>query len=128
MKSTQDWFSRTEKSSGFRPYLIYLIISIGVGFSLLVFFKERYMVELLGMLLIAIPTIAFIPLYSWKAHTDPNFCRSENHVHRMKKIELENMGSESKQIDGEVYEENTMRSIKEPPLIIQQEPSDGGQG
>lgn len=124
IKSTQDWFAKAEKSSGFRPYLIYLIISTGTGFCLLVLFKERQLVEALGVILIAFPILSFIPLYTWKAHTDPNFCRSESHVHRMKKIELENMGTESKQIQGDIYEENAIQSIKEPPLIIQQNKND----
>lgn len=61
--------------------------------------------------------ISFVPLFAWKAHTDPDFCRSESHVQRIKKYELESMGTETKTIPGEVYEQPTLPPVNEPPQI-----------
>lgn len=118
LSSAQDWFTRTEKSSGFRPYLIYLILCIGAGFCLLFIFPDRHLIEVLGITLIAVPSILFIPLYAWKSHVDPNFCRSESHVAKLRKYDLEMMGSESKQIQGNVIDNNLpIESIPEPKMI-----------
>jgi len=127
IKSAQDWFVRAEKSSGFRPYLIFLLLSFGTGL-LLVSVTERPLLELAGFLLMTIPALAFIPLYAWKAHTDPEFCRSETHVQRLKKYQLEMMGSNEKQIEGEVLEELQISAQKEPVALPGQSktPSGGG--
>jgi hypothetical protein len=128
LKSAQDWFTRTERSSGFRPFLIYLVLAIGAGLGLLSFSKDRPLVEDLALILIGFPVLSFVPLFWWKAHSDPDFCRSETHVQRLKKIELEVMGTESQQIEGEVLEQTALiTSIEEPPAI-QHRSNDGGGG
>lgn len=117
LKSAQDWFSKTEKSSGFRPFLIYLLLSIGAGIAILASFPTRPFLDLLALLLIGVPVATFVPLFAWKAHTDPDFCRSENHVQRIKKYELESMGTETKFIPGEVFEQQLLPPVKEPPQV-----------
>lgn len=127
LKTAQDWFSRTERSSGFRPFLIYLLLSSGVGIWLLNISQGRPVLEYLAIALIGFPMLSFVPLFCWKAHVDPDFCRSESHIQRLKKIELEAMGTESRQIDAEVWEQQTITSsVQELPTI--ESSSDGRSG
>lgn len=119
VKSAQDWFAKTERSSGFRPFLIFLILAFGLGLVLLVVFPDRVIVEALAVGMIGVSSVAFIWLYAWKAKTDPDFCRSESHVQRIRHMELEMMGSESKQITGAEFEQTTLTNpIKQPPKLL----------
>lgn len=88
------------------------------------FFPGRLSVEIVGLLLIVLPTVYFIPLYTWKAKADPDFCRSETHIQRLKKIELEMMGSEMHQIKGEVLE--LTAKLESEPLALKDNGSKGG--
>ena len=125
VKSAQDWFAKTEKSSGFRPFLIYLLLSLGAGIVLLSAFQDRVLIDALAAMLIGVPVLSFVPLFAWKSHKDPDFCRSETHVQRIKKYELEAMGTESRQIDGEIIEQiSIVASVKEP-LAIDRESNEG---
>jgi uncharacterized membrane protein len=104
LKSAQNWFSRTEKSSGFRPFLIFMILVFGMAICLLTFFQGvKYAAEV-ALFVIVVPVVVFIALFSIKSHTDPDFCRSERHIQKMMKLELESMGSEMNQVEGEVLE------------------------
>lgn len=126
VKSAQDWFAKTEKSSGFRPFLIYLLLCLGAGISLLIAFQDRIFIDALAAILICVPVLSFVPLFAWKSHKDPDFCRSETHVQRIKKYELEAMGTESKQIEGEIIEQTSIvASVKEPLVIVHD--SNGGE-
>lgn len=118
IKSTQDWFVKTERSSGFRPYLIFLILAFGLGLVLLFAFPDRVIVEYLAVMLIGGSAAAFILLYTWKARTDPNFCRSESHLERIRHMELEMMGSESKQITGAVFEQISVTNAQQAPKLL----------
>ena len=104
LMSAQDWFSKTERSSGFRPYLIFLILVFGMGICLLFFFGDVKYANEAGLGLIVLSVIAFIVLYYIKSLTDPDFCRSEQHVQKVIQIELETMGNEQHQLDGQVVE------------------------
>jgi hypothetical protein len=86
IKSAQDWFVKTERSSGFRPFLIYQLLSMGVGISLISLFSARPMVEIVELILIVVPVLTFVPLFAWKAHSDPDFCRSETHIQRLRSL------------------------------------------
>jgi len=123
--TAQEWFAKTEKSSGFRPYLIYLILSVSAGLLLLFAFPNQLAIQILGVLAVGLPIAAFVPLFAWKAHKDPDFCRSETHVQKVKKIELEMMGSESKQITAEVLEQKSISSSIKEPLLIEGESTPG---
>lgn len=118
LNTAQVWFTKTEKSSGFRPYLVYLILSVSVGLLLLFLFPNQPVIQIVAILAISFPILAFVPLYAWKAQNDPDFCRSENHVQKIKKIELEMMGSESKQISAEILEQKSITSSTKEPLLI----------
>lgn len=126
VKSAQDWFATTERTSGFRPFLIYLLLSLGAGIALLSAFQDRLFIDVLAAILIGVPVISFVPLYAWKSHCDPDFCRSETHVQRIKKYELEAMGTESRQIGGEVLEQSSITALIKEPLVIDHESNDGG--
>lgn len=125
VKSAQDWFAKTEKSSGFRPFLIYFLLSLGAGITLLFAFPDRLLVDVLAVILVSVPVVSFVPLFAWKAHQDPDFCRSETHVQRIKKYELEAMGTESRQIEGEAIEQASIVDSVNEPLVIDHEPNDG---
>jgi len=119
LKSAQNWFSKTEKSSGFRPYLIFLILVFGMSICLLTFFHEIKYVPELSISMISLSVIVFLILYSVKSCTDPDFCRSESHVQKIMKIELECMGTEAKQIDGDILETQLVNeSYKEKHKLL----------
>lgn len=119
LKTSQDWFVKAERSSGFRPYLVFLILASGVSLVLLTWSHDA-LVRLVALWIMGGSFAGFVVLYSVKAFQDPDFCRSETHLHRMKKLELEYMGSESEVLPGEIVEEQI--AIEEPP----QPPQIGG--
>ena len=113
LKTTQDWFVKAERSSGFRPYLVFLILASVFSLVLLTLFRDVPGVRLVALSIMGGSFAGFIVLYSVKAFQNPDFCRSETHLHRMKKLELEHMGSESEVLPGEIVEEQT--AIEAPP-------------
>jgi hypothetical protein len=115
LKSSQDWFSKAERSSGFRPYLIFLLVASGVSTGILWQFGEWPEARIVGLSILAISFFAFILIYAIKAFQEPDFCRSETHVHRMKKLELEYMGSETESLPGEIIEAQV--EVEAPPLL-----------
>ena len=119
LKSVQDWFSKTEKSSGFRAYLIFILVDFGMVICLLSLFKDIKYVPEVSLGMIVFPVVVFVMLYFIKAFTDPDFCRSESHIQKVRKLELEMMGSEIKQNDGEIIESELMaKSSKGPHRLI----------
>ena len=70
-------------------------------------------VRIVALWILAGSFISFIILFATKAFQDPDFCRSETHLHRMKKLELEHMGSETESLPGEIVEEQ--EAIEAPP-------------
>jgi len=118
LKSAQDWFSKAERSSGFRPYLIFLILVFGLGISLLRFFDKVDYASETGLALIAFSVLAFIILYYIKSLTDPDFCRSEQHVQKVIRLELETMGNEQHQIEGEVIEAEMLEQAEPEPAAL----------
>lgn len=126
LKSAQDWFAKSEKSSGFRPYLIYLLLAYGMGISLLSFFSGRPLITEAALLLILVPSVAFIFLYSYKSHQDPDFCRSETHIQRLKKIEVETLGTETKQLPPDIIDGQVLTDV-EPPAQLPRHSKGGEQ-
>src|SRR5712691_7494250 len=117
IKSAQDWFSRTERSSGFRPFLIFVFICFGMGFSLLTTFNDLA-IRYVALGTISLPIISFIVLYFIKSFTDPNFCRSETHIERLRQIDREPLGSDVKQIDSSIIEGQVLtKPTPEKPLL-----------
>src|SRR5262249_49004893 len=104
LHSTQNWFARAERSSGFRPYLVFFLLCIGLSLTLLLLFPTQVLVQIFALGLIGMPAVCFIGLFAWKAERDPDFCRSESHVQKVLKVQLEMMGNETKQIEGEVLD------------------------
>ncbi|EON2012296.1 hypothetical protein ACNGYR_002120 [Serratia marcescens] len=98
IQSTQDWFRKTEVSSGFRPYLIIVVMTLGLGFTMLILFRDDYLIKRVSLGLIVGPIMVISIVYFIKAFTNPDFCRSEKHVQVMRKIEIESFGTEQKQI------------------------------
>ena len=114
LQGAQDWFVRSERSSGFRPYLIYLILCFGFSLVLLILFPESEVILFLAAGVIIVVVIGFFLVYCVKAFQDPDFCRSETHVQKMKRIELETLGSEDRAIEAEVLEQQLLdRATKE---------------
>lgn len=87
-RAAQDWFHKTERSSGFRPFLIFLVLLFGFSVTVLAFFPEHPISKNVLPYLLVISCAAFLLLYFLKAFQDPNFCRSEKHVENVKRIEL----------------------------------------
>jgi hypothetical protein len=110
IKSAQDWFSRTERSSGFRPFLIFVFMCFGMGLGLLGSFNDPS-IKNVALGIILLPVLSFIVLYFIKSFTDPNFCRSETHIERFRQIDREPLGSDVKQIDSSIIE---LRCLKMP--------------
>jgi hypothetical protein len=118
LRSAQDWFRRTERSSGFRPYLISLVIVSGLSLALLSLFRDVPEVRDTALLLLKGSFGGFIVLFAVKAFQEPEFCRSESHVERMKKLEIESMGSETEALTAEIIEaEEAIEAPPEPPAL-----------
>ena len=113
LKVTQDWFSKTERSSGFRPLLVCLIISFGFALILLFGFPGNLLIEIFAICVVGFLLAIFGILFVVKAFTQPDFCRSERHVQRMRQIEREPMGSEQRQIEARELESEP-RTLKKP--------------
>ena len=120
-KSLQDWFVKTEKSSGFRPILIFTIILFGFALILLKSFSDVPEIKFFVLYALAATVVVFLLTYFVKSFQDPEFCRSETHLQRMKKIDLEVMGSDYKQIDGNIIDSQAKSvSPKSLPKNLQQ--------
>jgi len=117
-QASQDWFSKTERSSGFRPYLIFLILAWSAGGGLVAYEPCRFV----GQLFLIIPLLVFVVIYAIKAFSDPDFCRSEKHVETLRHIEMEQFGTESQQFDARQLE-TQLRSGRERALLVS--PADG---
>ncbi|HCL3996430.1 hypothetical protein ACEOPL_10995 [Pseudomonas aeruginosa] len=118
INSAQDWFTKTEKSSGFRPLLVGSIITSSIGAMLLYTLNGDPEIKKLAMLMIIGLWPVFGVIFSIKSFTDPDFCRSESHVQAVRKMELEVMGSETKQIKGEVLDQIPHTQVIREPLQI----------
>ena len=88
ISAAQDWFRKTERSSGFRPYLIFLLIHFSAAISLLATFRGVEPVTRFAINSLYISVIAFVVYFGIKALHDPDFCRSERHIENVKRIEL----------------------------------------
>ena len=118
VKSAQDWFRTTELSSGFRPYLIFLLICVGSAITLLTFFSTTSLFQIVAAILLTVPFLLFIALFAIKAFQDPQFCRSERHVEKIFKLEIGALGPETIQIDAHVVEKNFLTSSKPDQIAL----------
>lgn len=127
LRSAQDWFSKTERSSGFRPYLIFCFLVFGLAIVLLALFPETPYVSEVALGLLGTTVLGFVVLYFLKAFLDPEFCRSESHIERLKQMEVEQLGSESVRIDAAIVEVQ-MLTEAEPEKRLPDSPPGGGEG
>jgi hypothetical protein len=126
IKAAHDLVSKTEKSSGFRPYLIYLLVVFGASIVMIFGFPQSPPLWIVACSLMIVSALAFIILFGIKAFRDPDFCRSELHVQRLKKIELEKLGSEAVQIDAEVLDRAMLtEAVPDPPALSQPSSEEG---
>ncbi len=88
VQSAQNWFRKTEISSGFRPYLIFLIIHAGFAVTILFTFREVEAVVTFTVNSLYVSFIGFVLLFAAKSFQDPSFCRSEKHVENVRRMEL----------------------------------------
>lgn len=88
VQSAQNWFRKTEISSGFRPYLIFLIVHAGFSLTLLVAFHEMGSVVNFVINTLYFSFIGFVVLFAIKSFQEPGFCRSEKHIENVKRLEL----------------------------------------
>jgi hypothetical protein len=127
LRSAQDWFAKTEKSSGFRPYLIFCLLVFGLVVVLLTAFRDVQLVVQVALAVLGLVVIGFIVLFAVKAVSDPDFCRSETHIERLKKIEVEQLGSESNRLDADVAERKMLTEAEpDTPRLSNPPPSVGG--
>jgi len=87
-----------------------------MGFSLLTTFNDLA-IRYVALGTISLPTISFIILYFIKSFTDPNFCRSETHIERLRQIDREPLGSDRKQIDSNIIEGHILTTPPENSLL-----------
>ncbi len=123
LRSAQDWFSRTEKSSGFRPYLIFLIIHVGFVITLLACFAKSDVTSHFAVNSLYLSFGGFILLYFVKALQDPGFCRSEKHIETVKRIEMQ----EEKGDPGPTPIDVSSSEVIEEPQISQLPPHTEGE-
>lgn len=86
--AAQHWFSKTEKSSGFRPYLIFLILFFTFSLSCFTWFKGIPGLTDTIVFLIVISVTLFLLTFLIKCIQDPSFCRSERHIENIRRLEL----------------------------------------
>ena len=79
---------KLERSSGFRPYLIFLAFVLVGSFALLCKFPENNWICAAALTAFLVSVLGFIALFSIKAMKDPDFCRSEKHVEVIKRLEI----------------------------------------
>jgi hypothetical protein len=113
LRSAQDWFTKTEKSSGFRSYLIFLLIVAGIAVCFLTLFRDTPGVTDVALWVVKVSVGGFILLFALKAFQQPDFCRSETHIERMARMQLESMGSEDRILPAEIIEEAP--AVEAPP-------------
>ncbi|MBI4370954.1 MAG: hypothetical protein HY552_01515 [Elusimicrobia bacterium] len=90
---TQNWFTKTERSSGYRPYLIFVLIYVVLAFLILMFFRD--IPGAIGFALNSLYILmgVFVIHFFIKSLQDPDFCRSEKHIENKLRMELaENSG------------------------------------
>ncbi|MDD4183683.1 MAG: hypothetical protein PHT53_07715 [Candidatus Omnitrophica bacterium] len=88
IKAAQNWFSTTERSSGFRPFLIFIILQIGFAIVAFSCFNDIKPLTMLVEKSLCVSFISFIVLFAIKCFQDPNFCRSEKHIENVRRIEM----------------------------------------
>jgi len=77
-----------ERSSGFRPFFIFLGIVTPTCLTLAFFFKENKFVLTFSLVSLGISWFLFLLTYCIKAFSHPSFCRSEKHLETMKRLAL----------------------------------------
>jgi hypothetical protein len=122
LKATQNWFSKTERSSGFRPYLIYLFIHVGLAFVLLTWFSHIEGITTFVIYSLAVSFGAFVLIFAFKAIQDPNFCRSEKHIETVRRIEVMEQSGDSGPIPINTSTAKMISNPEGPPLL----PSESG--
>ncbi len=88
VQSAQDWFRKTEISSGFRPYLIFIILVFGFSIVALMLFHDIEAIQSFVINILYISIGSFILIFLVKSFQDPGFCRSEKHIENVKRMEI----------------------------------------
>ena len=114
VRLAQDWFRRTERSSGFRPFLIYLLIVLGFAVVVMVLFPASVMSDKVLPVVVAVACLAFIVLFGIKAFQDPEFCRSEKHVENVRRLDLAQQKGEDRP---RIVDATTEIAIENPKVI-----------
>jgi len=121
LRSAAGVVRQSDKSSGFQPMIVFFLLCLAAAIPLLIWNKDNLLVEIFALATISIPLLCFVVLFSIKAFTDPNFCRSERHVERLVKMEMEMMGTEKLAIPVEQIEAEKLHSaspqISDPPKL-----------
>jgi len=68
--------------------IVVFFLCLLAGTSLLVWNNQNVFLEIFASSIIAFPLLCFAVVFTIKAFTDPNFCRSERHLERMAKVEM----------------------------------------
>lgn len=112
IRSAQDWVRTTEKSSGFRPFIIVLVLLFGFLLCLLAGFGKDVIPFVQNIVYIAL-TVFFLT-FIIKSLFDPAFCRSERHVEKLNQQQIEMGRKDQPQlpvtdvIDAELVKDDTM--------------------
>jgi hypothetical protein len=109
---------QTDKSSGFYPLIVVFFLCLLAGISLLFWQRQDAGLKIFALSIITLPLLCFILVFAIKAFTDPNFCRSERHIERMAKVQIEMMGTEKIKLAAEEIQiEKLERPTMEPGEI-----------
>ncbi len=74
------WAKGTERSSGFRPYIVFLPLIVIAAITGRWLIGESFQTPMCVLLYTS--SGGFILNFAWKSHYDPDFCRSERHVEK----------------------------------------------
>jgi hypothetical protein len=121
-RPTLDWFTKTERSSGFKALLIFTILTFVFALVLFFYFPGDVLLRIFGVVVVALPVTAFVITYVIKAFTQSDFCRSERHIERVRRMELETMGTDKMPLEAkEITSEPAIpkKQLKQaPPKLL----------
>lgn len=74
-------------------------------------FQESHLIRDFALWLIGVPAGLFLIAFSVKAVIDPEFCRSERHIEKMRHFEkLEQMGTKQRPLEAREIESETVEA------------------
>ena len=127
LRSAVGVIRQTDKSSGFHPMILTFFLCLLGAMPILVWNGGNALLEIFAVIFVSVPLLCLVIVFSIKAFTDPDFCRSERHIEHMAKIEA--MGTEELAVSATEIETATLEpaAINPPTVHKLADKNQGGQ-